>query len=318
VSAGGLVHWDDVQAHPDDEGHFAATWRFLGREGGAGSWTVNRIDLVPNRWSTPAHVEDEEIFYVLRGSGLSWQDGKVYEVREGDCIVHRAGREAHTLRAGDDGLDVLVFGRRGYDGHATLPRAGVTWLGRSWVQSGEGGHPWEQELAAGEPEVGDPGERPTNIVNVDTLEPDDEGDRAVATEAGAMQAGMHHRTLGPGVAAVPAHCHSAEEEMFVMLDGTATLELIPSPRAASFGIEEEQHELRAGHVVCRPGGTRVSHFFRGGDEGAVMLVWGNKDPNDIAYYPRSNKINFRGVGLIARLDNLEYSDGEPEFGGEAL
>jgi uncharacterized cupin superfamily protein len=310
-----LVHWDDVEAVQDEEGHFAATWRFLGRAGGAKDYTVNRIDIVPNRWSTPAHVEDEEIFYVLRGSGLSWQDDAVYQVREGDCIVHRAGKEAHTLRAGDDGLDVLVFGRHGSDGHATLPRAGVTWLGRSWVQSGLGGHPWEQEIAAGEPDVGEPGDRPKNIVNIDTLEPDNEGDRAVATEAGAEKAGMHHRTLAPGIAAVPAHCHSAEEEIFVMLEGTATLELIPSPRLVDSGVEEEAHELRAGHVVCRPPGTRISHFFRGGDEGAVMLVYGTRDPNDIAYYPRSNKINFRGVGLIARLDSLQYSDGEQEFAG---
>jgi uncharacterized cupin superfamily protein len=68
-------------------------------------------------------------------------------------------------------------------------------------------------------------------------------------------------------------------------------------------------------VVARPGGTRISHFFRGGEEGAEMLVYGTRDPNDIAYYPRSNKINFRGVGLIARLDALEYADGETEFGG---
>jgi uncharacterized cupin superfamily protein len=308
-------HWDDVEAIPDEEGHFAATWRFLGRAAGAKGYTVNRIDIVPNRWSTPAHVEDEEIFYVLRGSGLSWQDGEVYDVRAGDCIVHRAGKEAHTLRAGDEGLDVLVFGRVGYDGHATLPRAGVTWLGRGWVQSGHGGHPWEQEIAVGEPEVGEPGQRPKNIVNVDDLKPDDEGDRILATEAGAEKAGMHHRTLAPGVAAVPAHCHSAEEEIFVMLEGSAKLELIPSPRLVADGVETETHELRAGHVVCRPPGTRVSHFLRGGDDGAVMLVYGTKDPNDIAYYPHSNKINFRGVGLIARLDALEYADGENEFGG---
>jgi uncharacterized cupin superfamily protein len=311
---GGLVHWDDVEPVRGDEGHIAGAWRLLGRAAGSMTVTVNRIEIDPGRWSTPAHVEDEEIFYVLRGSGLSWQDGEVYDVRAGDCIVHRAGREAHTLRAGDDGLHVLVFGRRGYDGHATLPRAGVTWLGRSWVQSGQGGHPWEQEIGAGEPEVGEPGERPANIVNIDSLEPDDEGDRIVATEAGAVKAGLHHRTLPAGVAAVPAHCHSSEDEIFVMLEGTATLELIPSPRAAAFGIDAETHELRAGHVVCRPGGTRVSHFIRGGDEGAVMLVYGTKDPNDIAYYPTSNKINFRGVGLIARLENLEYADGEPEFG----
>ncbi len=33
-------------------------------------------------------------------------------MRAGDCIVHVANTKAHTLRAGDDGLDVLVFGQR--------------------------------------------------------------------------------------------------------------------------------------------------------------------------------------------------------------
>jgi uncharacterized cupin superfamily protein len=315
VAGGGIVHWGDVEAHPDEEGHFAATWRLLGRAAGAKDYTVNRIDIVPGRWSTPAHVEDEEIFYVLRGSGLSWQNGEVYEVREGDCIVHRAGREAHTLRAGDDGLDVLVFGRFGYDGHATLPRAGVTWLGRSWVQSGQGGHPWEQEIAAGEPEVGEPAERPKNIVNVDALEPDEEGDRVLAGEAGAEQAGLHHRTLAAGTASVPAHCHSAEHEIFVMLEGTATLELIPSPVMAARGVEPETHELRRGHVVCRPAGTKVAHDFHGGDDGGAMLVYGTQEPNDIAYYPRSNTFYIRGIGLIGRLEPLGYADGDPEFGG---
>jgi uncharacterized cupin superfamily protein len=114
---------------------------------------------------------------------------------------------------------------------------------------------------------------------------------------------------------VPAHCHSAEEEFFVMLTGTAVLELIPSPRPASDGVETERHELRPGHVVARPPGTRISHNIVGGDDGGGMLVYGTRDPNDIAYYPHSNKINFRGVGLIARLDALEYADGETEFGG---
>jgi hypothetical protein len=31
----------------------------------------------------------------------------------------------------------------------------------------------------------------------------------------------------------------------------------------------------------------------------------------MAFYPRSNKIAFRGVGLMARLDHLDYMDGEP-------
>ena len=32
----------------------------------------------------------------------------------------------------------------------------------------------------------------------------------------------------------------------------------------------------------------------------------------MANYPRSNKIYWRGPGLIARLDHLSYDDGEPE------
>jgi uncharacterized cupin superfamily protein len=316
MATGGIVHWDDVEPSRGEDGHIAGNWRFLGRAAGTHRVTVNRIDVDPNRWSTPAHVEHEEIFYVLRGTGISWQDGTVYKVGKGDCIVHRAGREAHTLRAGDDGLQVLAYGRAGYDGHATLPRAGVTWLGAGWVASGARDHPWELEAAAGEPEVGEPAERPAHIVNVDALEPDDEGDRVLAGKAGATEAGLQHRTIPPGLAPTLAHCHSAEEEIFVLLEGTATLELIPSPVAVEYRhLEPETHELRAGHVVCRPPGTQVSHFFRAGDEGCVMLVYGTSEPNDITFYPHLNEFYIRGIGVIGRIEALRYEDAEPQRPG---
>jgi uncharacterized cupin superfamily protein len=63
-----------------------------------------------------------------------------------------------------------------------------------------------------------------------------------------------------------------------------------------------------GHVVSRRPGT--AHAFRAGPGGLTLLAYGTKDPNDIAYYPRSNKISFRGVGVIARLDHLAYEVGE--------
>ena len=53
------------------------------------------------------------------------------------------------------------------------------------------------------------------------------------------------------------------------------------------------------------------HSFRSGLEGMIYLAYGTREPNDICYYPRSNKIFFRGLGVIARLELLEYSDGEP-------
>jgi len=42
----------------------------------------------------------------------------------------------------------------------------------------------------------------------------------------------------------------------------------------------------------------------------TLLAYGTRDPNDIAYYPRSGKISFRGVGVIGRLEQADYWDGE--------
>jgi uncharacterized cupin superfamily protein len=312
-----VVHWDDVQAHRVEHGHIDAWWQLISRQAGSLGIGVNRVRVEPNRWSTPAHYHtaEEEIFYVLEGTGVSWQNGTVYEVGPGDCIVHKPRREAHSLRAGPEGLVFLVYANRVRADNAHLPRAGVTWVGDAWTEATHGMGAFDREAEVGEPEVGEPAERRSNIVNVDTLEPDAEGDRVLGGTAGAKRSGLHHRTLRPGEASVPAHCHSAEEEFFVTLTGTAVLELIPGPRLAMMGEETERHELRPGDVVARPPGTKISHHIVGGEEGGTMLVYGTKEPNDIAYYPHSNKVYFRGVGLIARLDALEYSDGETEFGG---
>jgi hypothetical protein len=44
----------------------------------------------------------------------------------------------------------------------------------------------------------------------------------------------------------------------------------------------------------------------------TVLVYGTREPNDITYYPRSDKIYFRAVGVMARLERLDYMDGEPD------
>jgi uncharacterized cupin superfamily protein len=109
----------------------------------------------------------------------------------------------------------------------------------------------------------------------------------------------------------PPHCHSEEEEIFIMLEGSATLELWPSPVMESRGRKLEQIELRSGHVVSRPAGTKIAHSFRGGPEGVTMLIYGTRRPNDICWYPRSNKVYWRGLGVIGRIEALDYWDGEP-------
>ena len=111
-----ISHWDDVRTWRGERGHIAGTWSSLT---GRASRTVGlkRIQVDPGMWSTPLHLEgaEEEIFYVLGGTGVSvqWEgegDPVGYEVRAGDCLVHLALDSAHTLQAGPDGLDVLAFG----------------------------------------------------------------------------------------------------------------------------------------------------------------------------------------------------------------
>ena len=106
---------------------------------------------------------------MLAGSGLSWQNGKTHEVGAGDCIVHRAAWEDHTLIAGPDGLDVLAFGERTNVTATYLPRAGVVRMDVT-VKVAEERHPWDLEADAGELELPAPSPRPQPIVNGDELE----------------------------------------------------------------------------------------------------------------------------------------------------
>jgi hypothetical protein len=62
----------------------------------------------------------------------------------------------------------------------------------------------------------------------------------------------------------------------------------------------EDHPVRAGSVVARPPRTRLDHAFRAGTDGMKLLANGTREPNDIAWYPRSKKVYFRGVGLMTR------------------
>ena len=138
----------------------------------------------------------------------------------------------------------------------------------------------------------------------------------LASAAGSERTGLNYVALPPGEEGAPPHCHSLDEEIFVVLDGSGVLELWPTPGAFRLNpdVEKEVHQLRAGHVVSRPAATRIAHYFRAEDETFTLLAYGTRKANDIVYYPRSNKIHFRGVGIIARLESLDYYDGEPERG----
>jgi uncharacterized cupin superfamily protein len=311
-----LVHWDDVEGFdiPADVKPLGGHWQRLADAAGSVRVGTHRVRLAEGEMMTPPHLHsvEEEIFHVLSGSATLWQRGTTCTVAAGDTVVFAPGGPEHTLIGADGGVEVLVFGTREIPESGVLPRTRVAWLARSTVTINES-HPWKAEAALGIPD-GVPGERPDNVAALDDLEGDYGGIvKHPARACGAKRSGLNWLGLPPDAEGAPPHCHSADEEVFVVVGGSGTLELWGQPRPGEPLPDrpDEVIPVRPGHVVARPAGTRTSHCFRSGPEGMIYLAYGTREPNDICYYPRSNKIFFRGLGVIARLELLEYSDGEP-------
>jgi uncharacterized cupin superfamily protein len=308
----GITHFDEAPARELAIGHLRGLWTALGEAAGSVRVGVRRIEVPPGSWSTPAHEHGrhEEIFYVLGGRGISWQKGQTAEVRAGDCIVYLPGRGAHSLHALEP-LDLLAFGPRRGDESPRFPRLGMSLVGNRAVESLPGrvdGAPIQfvREAELGPPELPEPGPRPSTVVNVDEVEGErlerprvGRTRRNLGRAAGSTTTGIQHVQVDPGKESTAQHCHSLEEEIFVVLDGEGVLVL-----------GGEEIPVRGGHVVARPAGTGVAHVFRAAGDGLTYLAYGTREPGDVCYYPRSNKIAFRGVGVIGRLDRLSYWDGE--------
>ena len=307
----GIVHLDDVAPTERGTGYLRGRWTPLGEAAGSVTVGVRRIELPAGGWATPAHEHGgaEEIFYVLAGRGLSWRDGATAEVGAGDCIVYSAGGGAHTLHASEP-LDVLAFGPRHRDPSTRFPRLGLTMLGTRFAESV--GHPPDGMLQyAREVELGPPALPPApgprkQIVNLAEVEPVTvERPRIARTRrnlgvaAGSLDSGLQHVEVAPGRLSAPTHCHSLEEEIFVVLQGEGTLLLGGEPTP-----------VRAGHVIARPAGTGVAHAFRGGPEGLTMLAYGTRERGDLCHYPDSGKLLLRGIGIVVRVESVDYWDGE--------
>jgi uncharacterized cupin superfamily protein len=309
-----LAHWDDVEPQVRDVGDIRATIRALGKAAGARAVGVSRIDIAPGCRPGPVHqhASEEEIFYVLEGSGLAWIDGAVHEIGPGDTLVHLAGGPLHTVVAGDDGLSLLAYGENQALPLVRLPRAGMVRRGEVWLEASHD-DPLEREAAAGPLELPEPTPRPPCIVALEDVEPEvmDEGrfadsSRGVGLAAGSVRTGLNHAVMAAGKWSCPPHWHGAEQELFVVLEGGGDLLLFDN-RAELV----EEHPLRAGHCVARPGPGRrkLAHALRGGPDGITYLVYGTRCPGEIVYYPRSRKAWLGSV--LVRLDLADdYWEGE--------
>jgi len=285
-------------------GHISGLWRELGRAAGTRAIGLRRIEVAPGHFSTPAHEHGagEEIFFVLAGDGLLWQNGDTFAVGAEDCIVHRPGRGVHTLRAGASGLDVLAFGQRLDAALTVLPRAGVAWSGARFVELGDGDGPFAREAAAGPPDCPAPSTpRPANLIAAGDVEATLGGRlRALGRAAGARASGLNLVALAAGESGAPAHCHSAEEELFVVLDGGGELELWD--RGADVPAA---HPIARGDVISRLPASGVAHALRPGPDGLRYLAYGTREPHDMCFYPQSGRVSLRGLGIALRAPDIE-------------
>ena len=88
-----------------------------------------------------------------------------------------------------------------------------------------------REAELGPPELPEPGPRPANIVNLSDTVADVRDGRLVrrtrrnlGRAAGSVTCGVQHVEVAPGGESSPAHCHSVEEEIFVILGGDGSLD----------------------------------------------------------------------------------------------
>lgn len=294
MSATAVVNRSDVSEIEVREGDMAFHRRRLGAAAGCRRIGASVYVVPPEARQMPVHVhgDEEEIFYVLSGGGLSFEKGEACPVSAGDVVVHPPRRRPHTFLAGDGGLELLAFAS-GTDTSITfLPRAGVMWCGPRWVPL-DAPHPFRAEALAGPLERPEPSDRPGNVValaSVDTGPFPGAAVRALGQAAGSSRAGLNHVTLQPGHTGAPPHCHALEEELFYVLEGSGTLTL-----------GGDEHPLRSGDVVARPPSTGVAHALRSGDRGLTYLVYGTREPGDSVYYPQSRALRLRGLGVTVTV-----------------
>ena len=227
---------------------------------------LNRVRVEPGRLSTPphSHGRSEEIYFVLGGSGLLWQDEAVSEVRAGDTIVQVADHFEHTFKGGPDGLEYLVFGTRHPVEYGWLPRSRAIRLGWPWVE-GRTDNPWDVEAEVGEPEFAEPGERPPNVVAVEEIQLDEDGDKGLAAAAGSVRAD----STGSGASRAGA---DAPRTATRRVRGVRRARRRRDARAlalaarADDGAEYEEQELRAGQVVAGRRGRVSAHSIVAGEE----------------------------------------------------
>ena len=131
----------------------------------------------------------------------------------------------------------------------------------------------------------------------------------LASGTAATKLGASIDIVAPGKRACPYHLHHAQEEMFVILEGTGTLR-----------VAGEMLPLRAGDVIFIPPGRAYPHqIINTSSEALKYLSVSTRETPEICEYPDSGKYLARATGaegpvfdaIQRAASGLDYWDGEP-------
>jgi uncharacterized cupin superfamily protein len=126
----------------------------------------------------------------------------------------------------------------------------------------------------------------------------------------ATKLGMSIDIVAPGMRGCPYHFHYAQEEAFVILEGSGTLR-----------VAGEMLALKAGDTVFIPPGPAYPHqIINTSDAPLKYLSISTKDSPEVVQYPDSGKYlasamregdAYGFVRMHREKDDLDYWDGEP-------
>jgi uncharacterized cupin superfamily protein len=131
----------------------------------------------------------------------------------------------------------------------------------------------------------------------------------LARGTAAKKLGASIDVLAPGSRGCPYHLHYAQEEMFVVVEGTGTLR-----------VAGEMLPIKAGDVIFIPAGPEYPHqIINSSNEALKYLSVSTMETPEICQYPDSGKYlaidsldRDKPFKVIDRLgESLDYWDGEP-------
>jgi uncharacterized cupin superfamily protein len=132
----------------------------------------------------------------------------------------------------------------------------------------------------------------------------------ISDHIGAQKLGYNLTVLPPGKVQCPFHSHHAEEEMFLILEGSGELR---------FG--DKRYPIRKHDVIaCPPGGAEVAHqIINTGTEPMRYLALSTLADVEACEYPDSQKVLIvagkrgeRGLRKMVRAETtVDYYDREP-------